>query len=609
MEKPSLPKGTRDFGPVVMAKRQFILDSIKKVFQKYGFQPLETPAMENLSTLTGKYGEEGDQLLFKIIDSGEYQKNLVDSNSFKELYKSAIQDQTFINTLLSNKLLKTFHGLELALERLSRWVFLSGKESRDPKEICRLIDSGEEFFFNVLLGIQLDRSEKNNLSDFIKQKDIYLANSLIDFYNNASVYKENYEEKHKKQFHQYIENSLIPLFAEDLNKFLLEKNLEVLKGIPSSRITPEISEKGLRYDLTVPFARYVVMNRHEIALPFKRYQIQPVWRADRPQKGRYREFYQCDADVVGTDSLICEAEIILMIKEVFKSLKISDYSIKVNHRGILSGLAEVAGAKENETALFVAIDKLDKIGEEKVKEELRTKGFDDKSLNAVFEILNKQGSTATKVDLLTQNFSASDKGKKGIADLSAVLQLLKDYGVSEDHVEFDISLARGLSYYTGCIFEVKINNVAIGSVSGGGRYDNLTQAFGAKEILSGVGISFGVDRLFDAMEELKLFPDEAQISSTVLITHFDSESQRYGLSVLQTLRSNNIAAEIYPDTIKIQKQLDYANKKMIPYVIVIGSEEVKSGLLAFKNMKTGAQTKIGIEDILNTLKSADGRKQ
>lgn len=462
MEKPSLPKGTRDFGPIVMAKRQFILDFIKKVFQKYGFQPLETPAMENLSTLTGKYGEEGDQLLFKILNSGDFLKEV---------------DQQKINT----------------------------KDSR--------------------------------------------------------------------------------------------------------LITNSISEKGLRYDLTVPFARYVVMNRGEITFPFKRYQIQPVWRADRPQKGRYREFYQCDADVVGTDSLICEAEIILMIKEVFKSLNISDYSIKINHRSILSGLAELAGAKENENALFVAIDKLDKIGEEKVKEELRTKGFDDKSLNAVFEILNKEGNTATKIDLLTNSFSTSEKGKKGITDLSTVLQLLKDYGASEDHVELDISLARGLSYYTGCIFEVKINNVAIGSVSGGGRYDNLTQAFGVKERLSGVGISFGVDRLFDAMEELKLFPEEAQISSTVLITHFDSESQRYGLGLVQTLRNNNIAAEIYPDAIKIQKQLDYANKKMIPYVIVIGSEEVKSGLLAFKNMKTGTQTKIGIEDILNTLKSAASSKQ
>jgi histidyl-tRNA synthetase len=462
MEKPSLPKGTRDFGPVVMAKRQFILNSIKKVFQKYGFQPLETPAMENLSTLTGKYGDEGDQLLFKILNSGDFLKDV---------------DQQSLNT----------------------------KDSR--------------------------------------------------------------------------------------------------------LITNSISEKGLRYDLTVPFARYVVMNRGEITFPFKRYQIQPVWRADRPQKGRYREFYQCDADVVGTDSLICEAEIILMIKEVFKSLKISDYSIKINHRGILSGLAELAGAKQppagqagNESALFVAIDKLDKIGEEKVKEELRTKGFDDKSLNAVFEILNKEGSTATKINLLTSSFTDSNKGKKGITDLSAVLQLLKDYGATDDHVEFDISLARGLSYYTGCIFEVKINNVAIGSVSGGGRYDNLTQAFGAKERLSGVGISFGVDRLFDSMEELKLFPEETQISSTVLITHFDPESQRYGLSVLQALRSNNIAAEIYPDSIKIQKQLDYANKKMIPYVIVIGSEEVKNGLLAFKNMKMGTQEKIGIEDIINILK-------
>jgi histidyl-tRNA synthetase len=455
MEKPTLPKGTRDFGPTQMAKRQFILENIKNVFQKYGFQPIETPAMENLSTLTGKYGEEGDQLLFKILNSGDYLKDV--------------------------------------------------------------------------------DAQKLNAKD-------------------------------------------------------------------SKQITSSISEKGLRYDLTVPFARYVVMNRNEITFPFKRYQIQPVWRADRPQKGRYREFYQCDADVVGTNSLICEAEIILMIKEVFALLRINDYTIKINHRAILSGLAELCDANQNESSLFVAIDKLDKIGEEKVKEELRSRGFNDDKLNSLFEILNFKGTTEEKIKFLSGKFSAITTGQKGIADFNEVLHLLEKYGSTEKNLEFDIALARGLSYYTGCIFEVKINNVSIGSVSGGGRYDNLTGVFGLPGV-SGVGFSFGVDRLYDAMEELKLFPQEAQISTQVLITHFDEESKLYGLKVLQTLRDNGIASEIYPDSVKIQKQLDFANKKMIPFTLVIGSEEVKSGMLTLKNMKAGEQTKKQLSEIVSIIKT------
>jgi histidyl-tRNA synthetase len=326
-----------------------------------------------------------------------------------------------------------------------------------------------------------------------------------------------------------------------------------------------------------------------------------VWRADRPQKGRYREFYQCDADVVGTDSLLCEAEIVLMIKEVFKRLGIEDYSIKINHRAILSGLAELCEAKGNETSLFVAIDKLDKIGEEKVKDELRMRGFTEKNLTTLFEILNFKGTTQQKIEFLMSKFSNTPSGQKGINDFKEVLNLLNDYGASEDQVEFDITLARGLSYYTGCIFEVKINKVAIGSVSGGGRYDNLTGVFGLPGV-SGVGISFGVDRLYDAMEELKLFPQEAQISTQVLIAHFDNESKRYGLKVLQTLRENGIASEIYPDAVKIQKQLDFANKKLVPYTIVIGSEEVKSGILAFKTMKTGEQQKKPLAEIVTLIK-------
>ncbi len=455
MEKPTLPKGTRDFGPAAMARRQFIFNNIRDVFQRYGFQPLETPAMENLSTLTGKYGEEGDQLLFKILNSGDFLK-------------------------------------EVSPQRL--------------------------------------------------------------------------ETKNSKL------------------------------------ITADISEKGLRYDLTVPFARYVVMNRHDISFPFKRYQIQPVWRADRPQKGRYREFYQCDADVVGTNSLICEAEIILMIKDVFKGLGIDDYTIKINHRGILNGVAEVILAKGNEIPMFVAIDKLDKIGEEKVKEELRTKSFNEESLTKLFEILNVKGSNKNKLAFLFSKFEKSDAGQKGLHNLEEVFELLRSYGADDSHMEFDVALARGLSYYTGCIFEVKINNVSIGSVSGGGRYDNLTQAFGDKDNLSGVGFSFGVDRIYDAMDELKLFPADTQVSSKVLICHFDEATLRYGLGILSKLRAEGIASEIYPDQAKLKKQLDFANKKMIPFTLVIGSDEMSSGMLALKNMNSGEQKKLNIDDIIKEIK-------
>ena len=381
MEKPTIPKGTRDFGPAQMAKRQFILDVIRKVFQKYCFQPLETPAMEDLSTLTGKYGNEGDQLLFRILNSGDFLKA-------------------------------------------------------------------------------------------VKSKD--------------------------------------------------------LESLDSQQVAPEISEKGLRYDLTVPFARFVVMNRHEIAFPFKRYQIQPVWRADRPQKGRYREFYQCDADVVGTNSLVCEAEIVLMIKEVFASLGIEDYSIKINHRAVLSGLAKIIGAKNMEGALFVAIDKLDKIGDEKVKQELLSKGFDSNNISLLFEILSVTGNSKQKMDFLVAKFPASENIDQGITDLREVFRMLRDFGTDEKHLEFDIALARGLSYYTGTIFEVKINNVSMGSVGGGGRYDNLTGIFGMPGI-SGTGFSFGVDRLYDAMEELQLFPKVTQFFSTILVAHLDDERMHYGL--------------------------------------------------------------------------------
>ncbi len=452
MEKPTLAKGTRDFGPATMAKRQFIIDSAKHVFQQFGFLPLETPAMENLSTLLGKYGDEGDALLFRILNSGD---------------------------------------------------FLADVESTT----------------------------------------------------------------------------------------LATRN--------SRAVGSAISEKGLRYDLTVPFARYVVMNRNEIALPFKRYQIQPVWRADRPQKGRYREFYQCDADVVGTDSLLCEAEIILMISAVFQKLGITDYTIKINHRDVLNGLAELAGAADKASALFVAIDKLEKIGVEKVQAELLEKGFSEASLSTVFDLLRLSGSAAEKGSRLQTAFETSKTGKKGVTELLHTLDLVRAYGVSTDHIEWDLSLARGLSYYTGCIFEVKINHVAIGSVCGGGRYDNLTQAFGAKERLSGVGISFGIDRIFDAMEELRLFHETSTQSTHVLVCHFDEATQRHGLGLLQALRAAGIASELYPDIAKLKKQLEYADKKNIPFAMVIGSDEVQQGVVTWRNMRTGEQEKLPMEQILS----------
>jgi histidyl-tRNA synthetase len=560
MDKPTLPKGTRDFGPAQMAKRQFIFDSIKKVFQKYGFQPLETPAMENLSTLTGKYGEEGDQLLFKVLESGDY---------IKKTRKDVVEKK-----MLDDKLRYYFNTI--ILENFNSLRSKGMKEFDHSDFNFQPYNSTKDWSHETAYYLQAQQIIKDHIDQ---------ANDLL-----TKVLKDP----------DFIEAfNLSNKLYETISPYYIN-NLQVEQILNPKTLSTEISEKGLRYDLTVPFARYVVMNRHEITFPFKRYQLQPVWRADRPQKGRYREFYQCDADVVGTNSLICEAEIVLMIKEVFNSLGIKDYSIKINHRGVLGGLAELSNST-NHMSLFVAIDKLDKIGESKVKEELISRGFNESSLETVFKILNFKGTTEEKITFLLSQFPNSDTGKKGVNDLQEVFSLLKNYGASDDHVEFDIALARGLSYYTGCIFEVKINNVAIGSVSGGGRYDNLTGGFGLPDV-SGVGISFGVDRLYDAMEELNLFPQEAQISSKVLLCHFDEESKMFGLKLLQSLRANGIASEIYPDKVKIQKQLEYANKKMIPYTIVIGSDEVKSGLLAFKNMKTGEQEKLSFEQILSNLK-------
>lgn len=453
VQKPSLPKGTRDFGPLQMARRNFILDTIKDTFRLFGFQQLETPAMENLSTLTGKYGDEGDQLLFKILNSGDFLKDVA---------------------------------------------------------------------------------------------------------------------------------------KEDLD-------------MGAGKVLPKVAEKGLRYDLTVPFARYVVMNRNDISFPFKRFQIQPVWRADRPQKGRYREFYQCDADVVGTDSLLCEVEIIGMIKRVFGQLGINDYSIKVNNRKILTGISEVIGEAGRESELCVAIDKLDKIGWEKVQEELVQRHFNSQAITQLTPIINLKPGNREKIEFLQTFLAKSEIGLKGINELEEVLSLLQNYGENEAHVDFDVVLARGLTYYTGAIFEVKVHGVSIGSVSGGGRYDNLTGVFGLPGV-PGVGFSFGVDRIYDVMEELGLFPSDSLDGTKVLLCHFDQKGFEYGLSLLGELRKAGISAELYPDTGKIKKQLDYANKKQIAFAMVLGDDEINQKKVSLKDLKSGSQETLELAEAIAKIK-------
>lgn len=453
MQKPSLPKGTRDFGTVQMARRNYILNTIKDTFQLFGYNQIETPAMENLSTLTGKYGDEGDQLLFKILNSGDYLKN-------------------------------------------------------------------------------------------VAEEDLQLG------------------------------------YKQTLTK---------------------VSEKGLRYDLTVPFARFVVMNRNDLTFPFKRFQIQPVWRADRPQKGRYREFYQCDADVVGTDSLLCEAEIILMIRSVFEKLKLNDYSIKLNNRKILTGISEAIGEAGKEGPLCVAIDKLDKIGWEKVKEELSERGFAAGSVEKLSPLVSLQADHAGKLAFLKEFLASSEIGLQGVSELEEVFQILTAMGENLDFVDLDIMLARGLSYYTGAIFEVKVNHVSIGSVSGGGRYDNLTGVFGLAG-MSGVGFSFGVDRLYDVLEELGLFPEDSVQSTKVLLTHFDQKAFVYALGLLKKFRAAGIKAELYPDLTKMKKQLDFASKKAIPFVGICGDAEIDANVIALKNLETGAQESVSLEEAVARLK-------
>lgn len=445
--KPGIPKGTRDFGPEKMARRNYIFDTIKSVFKRYGFQQIETPSMENLDVLMGKYGEEGDKLIFKILNSGDFLK-------------------------------------------------------------------------------------KMNLSDI---------------------------------------------------------------ELGSNKVATQICEKALRYDLTVPFARYVVMNRNDIQLPFRRFQIQPVWRGDAPGYGRYREFYQCDADVVGTESLICESELAAMVHHVMSTLGIN-YHLKINNRKVLSAIAERIGMPGAEADFCVAIDKLDKIGIDGVKKELRERGFPELTIEVLNPILEFKGSNKEAFDFLANYLDGSEIGALGLKELREVFDYVEISGIPVS-LQFDLTLARGLSYYTGAIFEVKALDVAIGSISGGGRYDNLTGLFGMPGI-SGVGISFGIDRIYDVLDKLNLFPQEASESTKVLISWFDEENKRYALPLLYQLRAAGINSELYPDRKKVQKHFEYADRKKVQWVVVVGSDEMTSGNLTVKNMLNGEQSRLTITELI-----------
>ena len=454
-QKPSIPKGTRDFNPEQVAKRNYIFNTIRNTFERFGFQPIETPSFENSETLMGKYGEEGDRLIFKILNSGNY---------------------------------------------------------------------------------------------------------------------------------------------------LSKANHEAYSIKDSNKLTSSISEKALRYDLTVPFARYVVQHQNEIEFPFKRYQIQPVWRADRPQKGRFREFYQCDADVVGSKSLWQEVEFIQLYNTVFSALKLEGATIKINNRKILSGIAEVIGASDKLIDFTVALDKLDKIGEEKVKEEMLGKGISEEGIAKLQPLFTLSGSFESQIDSLKMILSSSEEGKKGIEELSFINTAISELGLSTTTLQLDVTLARGLNYYTGAIFEVSApKHVQMGSIGGGGRYDDLTGIFGMKDV-SGVGISFGLDRIYLVLEELGLFPETVNKNVEVLFINFGDKEALFSLKAINELRLLGINSELYPDAAKMKKQMNHANKRAIPFVVIVGEEEVTSNTYTLKNMISGEQHKVSLDALITLVK-------
>lgn len=538
--KPSLAKGTRDFTAQEVSRRKYIINILQNNFELFGFQPLETPSFENLSTLTGKYGEEGDRLIFKILESGEYM------NSLKEswLKKSVLEGQ-----------------------------------------IDRLIDSIEHF------------SSNNDRFDFLKYRDLLGST----FNNEFSSIIEKFDLNNEiKGYSEYLiqNNNNKNLFLEGSLRHKIE-NLyfqNLIKEINSKQLTKEISDKALRYDLTVPFARFVAMNHGKLTFPYKRYQIQPVWRADRPQKGRFREFYQCDADVVGSESLLQEVELVQLYLKSFADLKVP-VTIHMNNRKILSGLAEYAGITDKLIDFTVALDKLDKIGKDGVVKELLEREISQESIDKLDFLFSQSDDALENLLQLKEKFAGNEIGLKGIEELEFVLTQSLNLGVDIQNLVFNITLARGLDYYTGAIFEVKADEVAMGSIGGGGRYDNLTEVFGVKNI-PGIGISFGLDRIYLVMEELNLFPEEASAKIEYLFANFGGDGVTEALKLMMQLRAKGISAELYPENAKINKQFTYAEKKGIKNLVFLGEEEIKNNTVTFKDLETGVQKTVSLEEFL-----------
>ncbi|MGY8910013.1 MAG: histidine--tRNA ligase [Flavobacteriales bacterium] len=554
--KPSIPKGTRDFSPTEVANRTYIINAIKTAFETYGFQPIETPSFENSDTLMGKYGEEGDRLIFKILNSGDYFKDVrQDINKTSYIY---------------------LHFFE---------VFDLIRKKR-PKEDYYL-EFLETIFDEIYNKQNLNTKEKSYLKTFftLNQKDI------IDFYTEF--------EFNGKPADEFVE--LLQFKRKMYSQFRFGY-LNHFQLLNSKKSTLLISEKALRYDLTVPFARYVVQHQNEITFPFKRYQIQPVWRADRPQKGRFREFFQCDADVVGSKSLWQEVEFIQLYDSVFTSLGLTGTTIKINNRKILSGIAEVIGAQDKLIDFTVAIDKLDKIVKEKVEAEMISKGITEEAIQKVQPLFSFTGSNLDKLESLKNMLQTSEEGLQGVQELRFVISSIAELGLQSANLEIDVTLARGLNYYTGAIFEVAApKGVKMGSIGGGGRYDDLTGIFGMKDV-SGVGISFGLDRIYLVLEELGLFKTVALPKPKVLFVNFGDAEGLYCMKAITQLRANNIKSELYPDNAKMKKQMTYANNREIEFVVIAGSNEMNNEEFTLKNMISGEQSNCSLQELIQKLK-------
>ncbi len=549
-QKPSIPKGTRDFSPAEVAKRNYIIQNIKKHFETFGFMPIETPSFENSDTLMGKYGEEGDRLIFKILNSGE----------FLDKFNSLI-----IQTIKSAVI---YHH--------SAVVYLNENEA----SISDLEQYKSQFFNDFKDHLKSDKEIKN-LGSKISLDDL-----VSDIWNFLIQHTVQTDE---------LQDSFIEKNEDDLDEYIFQIFGSFYYDLEYKYLTEYISEKALRYDLTVPFARYVVMHQNEIDFPFKRYQIQPVWRADRPQKGRFREFYQCDADVVGANSLLQEAEFVQLYDAVFTDLGLKGTTIKINNRKILSGIAEVIGAKHLLVDFTVALDKLDKIGEEKVKAEMMEKGISENAIAKAQPLFEMTGSASEQLEQLKTLLANSEVGMLGVAELEEIISTVGMIGLQSAQLQLDVTLARGLNYYTGAIFEVAApDGVSMGSIGGGGRYDNLTSIFNGPDI-SGVGISFGLDRIYLVLEELGLFPDSLDTSLDVLCLNFGKQEGLASLKLVSSLRQLGLRADLYPMDAKMQKQFKYADKRGVPYVVLLGEQELAEGKFVAKNMKTGDQKAYGLD--------------